>query len=217
MNKQEERALVKETKALIKQVESGDTAHAAWVAIQDRVRQLYEGRTQREVAEQIGKKKSWVGELLTWDFQDPGKPTPWAGPRGTTREASTATKILRDPQTRAKVLAKLDDKDLAAIGAATHDRIMERIRAKRSEHSSGLTVRELTGGGKFDPDESWADALITRIGVNGRKLKAHVAKWGLVIGSMSDEDALDYLESAERAIAEVRAAVQERIRDEVRA
>lgn len=110
--RQEERALVQETKALIKEVEAGDTDHAAWVAIQDRLKQLADGRSNREVGRLVGKSESWVQKTVTWN---PYHGTlPQGGPRKLdSNERSSARKVLRDPARRQKVVESLtqDERD----------------------------------------------------------------------------------------------------------
>lgn len=114
MNKQDA-ALVKETKALIKEVEAGDTEHAAWVAIQDRVKLLAEDRTQTEVGKLLGKGRTWVNSMLTWDA--PAGTTPHsAAARGTDKgDSAKAKKVLRDPEQRKKVIAELDHETRHAL------------------------------------------------------------------------------------------------------
>lgn len=111
-------ALVEETRALIQEVESGDTAHAAWVAIQDRVQRLCEGRTQTEVASLVGKSQTWVSELLSWDYRDHDKPTPKAGPRKPEWNQATAKKVLADPEQRTKVIESFTEEERIEIAQA---------------------------------------------------------------------------------------------------
>src|SRR5262245_16315048 len=114
MNQREERALVKETKALIKEVEAGNTEHAAWVAIQDRVQRLKEDRSQAEVAELLGKGRSWVQQVLRWDAARAASPhgeQARPGMRESTDKAA-ARKVLADPKTRQEVLENLPDEHI---------------------------------------------------------------------------------------------------------
>ena len=77
------------------------------------------------------------------------------------------------------------------------------------------TVRELLGGEPVpDFGASWADLLIVRISEQTDKLTSLIKREGLVFSPDAElMPFLEMLDSAERAIADVRAAVQERIRD----
>lgn len=141
MNKQEERRLVAETKALIKEVEAGQTDRAAWIAIQDRVRELYldeEGRpfrTQVEVGELLGKKRDWISEVLAWDAED--LPTPFSHAANLRRQhldrnERGAKTALRDPTSRAKVIAELEPADLARLAREAE---IEAARKMEGEHT----------------------------------------------------------------------------------
>lgn len=210
----DDRALVKETKALIKEVESGETAHAAWVAIQDRVKRLYKTRTEREVAGLLGKASSWVHDVLVWDG---GIDLPFsASARGRDQDRNTrgAKTALRDPEARKQVIASLDADEIEAVIDDANDAAIQRLHAKRSEHQTEPTAGELMGGDKFDPAEYWADTLIIRVNRNARELAKLIADGGgLLFGTMPPEEAFDYLHEAERLIAEARAAAQEQVRD----
>jgi len=63
--------------------------------------------TQRQVGERFGKSQTWVNELVRWHTSDRDTDTPWAGPRGETREASTARKVLASPTGRKRVFDEL--------------------------------------------------------------------------------------------------------------
>jgi hypothetical protein len=68
-----ERALVEQTKKLIQKVDDLEAAlRPKWIEIQRRVQQLYDGKTQREVAELLGKSARWVNTVLKWDVSGPG-------------------------------------------------------------------------------------------------------------------------------------------------
>lgn len=78
------------------------------------------------------------------------------------------------------------------------------------------TVRDLLAG-ETPPDfgAHWADKLVLRISEQSDKLTSLVQREGLVFAPGADLHIfLDLLNTAERQIAEVRAAVQERVRDE---
>lgn len=213
-----DRALVKETKALIKEVESGDTAHAAWVAIQDRVRRLYEGRTQTEVGELVGKSDQWIRNMLKWDPDVHA--VPHSNPAYQERaKRSRTSAALRDPDVRVKVFKDMSAADLATVVADADEERHAKVEAKRSEHRADDSISGIIGSGESLDDltasitESWADEQIQRVHYTSDKLARHIQKWGLVLGSLSNEQALDLMERAEHDIAETRAALQERVRD----
>ena len=77
------------------------------------------------------------------------------------------------------------------------------------------TVRELLGNEPVpDFGASWADKLVVRLDEQACKLEGLVKREGLVFSPDSDlVPFLEMLERTERRVADVRAAVQERIRD----
>lgn len=109
-------ALVAETRALIGEVEAGETTRAAWIAIRDRLRRLGEDRTQAEVGRLLDKSRSWVKDVVDWE---PGerRPTPFGGDFRATvrREEVGARSVLRDPDRREKVLSGLDPSERTEI------------------------------------------------------------------------------------------------------
>lgn len=215
MNKND-RALVAETKALINEVESGDTAHAAWVAIQDRVKRLYEGRTQEEVGGLIDKSLYWVADVLKWKPEDPQGRTPFAGSRAERRpgeQKNIAKKVLADPEQRRRVIADLPPAELEAVREEVAEVAIDRARAAYPPKKP--TVRALMGDDPFKPDEFWADSIILRLAKNTRELASVMRRGGgLILGAMEYQEALEYLNDAERLVAEARVAAQERVRDE---
>lgn len=88
--------LVAETKALIAEVEAGETKHAAWIAIQDRVKQLLGKHSQAEVGRLLDKHSKWVSMIEKWDAGSPSAPTPFAG-------TSPAGKAAKEQSERAAV------------------------------------------------------------------------------------------------------------------
>jgi hypothetical protein len=84
------------------------------------------------------------------------------------------------------------------------------------ELSSDPTVRELLGGEPIpDFGAAWADKLIVRVEETADKLTHLIRREGLVFSPDADLDwFLEALERAERQVADVRAAVQERVRDQ---
>lgn len=89
----------------------------------------------------------------------------------------------------------------------------EAIRINRNDIKPEPTVADL-GADDFDPSESWADTLIIAENRKARELSKHVKAWGFVLGSMPSREALEYLEESEQLIADLRAAMQERVQDE---
>jgi len=120
MNTKERNALVKETKALIKEVEAGQPEHAAWVAIQDRVRQLHaEVGSNRKVGKLIGKGETWVRDVLRWDARDRARPFGGEAKnalRYEQNERTVARKVLTDPEKRKQAIELIakDDPSVAA-------------------------------------------------------------------------------------------------------
>lgn len=117
MTKKTNGALVKETKALIKEVEAGNTDHAAWVAIQDRVKLLAASRTHRQVGASLDKDATWVTKVLQWRGDDHHH-LPLGGPKQDVAQSkSRAKKALRDPEIRAKVIADLKPEERAKVAS----------------------------------------------------------------------------------------------------
>lgn len=87
--------------------------------------------------------------------------------------------------------------------------------AQREEHE--LRVRDLMDDGDgFDPSESWIDSYVIRVERASADMESQVKQWGLVFGTMPLHEALEWLGMAERRIADARAAVGERLRDQAR-
>lgn len=209
-----ERALVAETKVLIAEVEAGQTDRAAWIAIQDRVKLLAEGRSQREVGDLIGRSHDWVGKVLRWDGRDHVHLPQGGRGQDIAQSKSRAKKALRDPKIRAEVFKDLDSTEIEEVIETAHDTAIKRVRAKAKEHRTEPTADEIMDGDRFDPAEYWADTLIIRLNRNARELASLISKaGGLLFGTMSPEEAFDYLHEAERLVAEARAAAQEQVRD----
>jgi hypothetical protein len=130
-------ALVDETKALIREVEGGETVHAAWVAIQDRIKQLNKVYSQREIAPKLGKSYTWVKDVLRWDpARHSGASSPFARDASSNRrdsvEQAEAKKVLRDPEKRAKVIESLTEMERIEIaGAAMEPSMREAQRTKK--------------------------------------------------------------------------------------
>lgn len=176
-----------------------------------------DGYSQAQIAQELGRDRSWVTDLLAW-HRAGGHPQ--TGPfGGEAKNAKTdrgkARKMLRDPEQRRQVIESLEPSEVETLVAEGTDRLVENARARRAEHRTEPTVKELMGGDHFNPAEHWADNLILRIHTNARALDKLLQRaGGVILGSLSPEEAFEYLQEAERQIAEARAAVQERLRDE---
>jgi hypothetical protein len=89
----------------------------------------------------------------------------------------------------------------------------EMIRINKNDSEPEPTAIDL-GADDFDPSEQWADTLVIGVNRKARELSKHVQAWGFVLGSMPSREALEYLEEGEQLIADLRAAMQERVQDE---
>lgn len=173
----------------------------------------------REVARRLERSETWVRTLVQWrtSAQDPAQhPRPFSGPvENEARYDRQARTALKDPERRRKALAELDTREVEQIARDANEVAMDRVRAERREHATGPTVGELMGDTPFRPGDQWMDGPIMRVAEVARNLVRRFHSEGLVLGSLPIERALEYLEQAERDVAEVRAAVQERVREEV--
>lgn len=109
-------------------------------------------------------------------------------------ESIKANLVKRSPEQRAELVRELvSDPDVAAEP----------------------TVRELLRGEPLpDFGAAWVDKLIIRVHDRTLALASHVKREGLVFAPGADVELhLRWLEEAERQVADVRAAVQERVRD----
>lgn len=171
----------------------------------------------REIGEVLGRHASWCQRLVTHftSVADPQQP-PFGGPEENEARYQRQTKqTLRDPERRRKALTELPDSELEQVRRDTAEVSIERSRAKRAETNTEPTVRELTDGENFDPSEHWADSRIVSADAAVAKLFARVEKYGLILGSMEPAEAYEFLTRMESRIGDVRAAVQERVNDEV--
>lgn len=190
----------------------------------DHILAAYEdGISYAAIARGLERGETWVRDLANWrrsglnspNPQDPAPRTPYAG-QYEERVERAGKQALRDPDQRRHAIASLSTEQIEDVISTAQDVAVERVRAQRAEQDvapKSPTARELMGGERWDPSESWADTLLIRCNRNLRELGAHVQKWGFVLGSMPVEDAYQYIEETERIAAEVRAAVQERLRD----
>ena len=176
-------------------------------------------RTQRQVSAALERSQSWVSDLVRWRTSDRDRDqrTPFSGEQeNTARYERQAKTVLKDPERRQTALAQLPTGQIEEVIQEAHGVVMDRLHAKQAERDTTPkepTVRDLMGGERFDPSESWADTHIIRVQEKAHFLRRQVEKWGLVLGSLSEEEAFEMLQETERNVAEVRAALQERLRD----
>lgn len=174
--------------------------------------------TWAQVGRDLDRDPSWVRRLVT-SFRNravaPDEPFKVDWQSGN-YETPAAKRVLADPEQRKRVLASLPAEQVEEIIEEAHDVARERINARRAEQDTTPVARDLMGGERFDPSESWIDADLVRVRSAAHSLRRQVEKWGLVIGSMDEEQAFEYLREAERNVAEVRAALQERMADRAR-
>jgi hypothetical protein len=105
---------------------------------------------------------------------------------------------------------------VAALQEGLGKRTAEERAAVAAELMTDPTVADLIGD--HDPwsfGKEWADNFVVRLHENAFKLTTQVRKHGLRFSPSSElSEWLRYLSEAEHEIAEVRAAVQERINDQ---
>ncbi len=173
--------------------------------------------TYTDVGREMGRSRNWVKRLV--EARDRFLKTNEEvfqvdHQSGSNKRSEVLRKALSKPEIRRQAIAELDDADLDAVHAAATEAVFDRSRAKRREHDTTPTVGDLMGGEKFEPGESWSDTLVIRLNRNARELASLIDRaGGLLFGSMTPEEAFEYLFEAERLIAEARAAAQEQVRD----
>lgn len=179
--------------------------------------------TWAQVGRDVGRNESWVRKLVT-SFRNPSRrddehfTVDWRS--GANTQDVAAGRALRDPEQRKQVFAALPSDQIEEVIQEAHGVVMDRLHAKQAERDTAPktpTAGNLMGSDRYDPSESWADGDIIRVREKAHALRRQVEKWGLVLGSMDEEQAFEYLQEAERNIAEVRAALQERMADRSRA
>jgi hypothetical protein len=154
--------------------------------------------TQAEIAEAIGVDKSWVSRVINVDYNQQTRQT--QGERARRSNARRALREASDEQVRD---------------------IVESLPPERQETiARALTVGDLVSGSETPEQmrqsisEPWAGTLIAKGDSWSNNLVQHIARWGLVLEpSASIEETLETVERIERRVAEVRAALQERIQD----
>lgn len=167
----------------------------------------------REIGKRLARSEYWARELVKWRTSAMDtSPTPFGGEvENTARYDRQARTALKDPDRRRKALADLDTREVEQVARDAHTEVIGRARAQRREQVTEPTVGELMGDEQFDPSQVWADALIISVTAAVAKLAARVKREGLILGSLEVEEALADLETAEGRIAEIRAALRERI------
>lgn len=108
----EAKAVGAEVATMAGQIEGGESDRVAWVAIQDRVKRLSEGRTQTEVGVLVGQKKSWVSSVVNW--KSAAAESPFANKAQPARNAASdhakAKRVLREnPEKIVEALAEADE------------------------------------------------------------------------------------------------------------
>lgn len=175
------------------------------------------GTSWSAVEREIGRSRKWAQTLVAWatECADPHS-SPFGGEEeNTARYERQARTVLKDPERRQRAMADLSTEQVVEVAREAAEVAVQRSRAQRSEHSTERepTIGELLDGEQFDPSEKWADRFITGAWDRAHALRRQVEKHGLWLGSMDDDKAFELVEQAERDIAEVRVALQERVRD----
>lgn len=163
---------------------------------------------------ELGRGEKYAERIVAW-ATNKGGGLPFSREEGENerKDNEAARRSLKDPEQRKQVISALPTEQLDEIAQEATHALVERSRAQRAEHREEATVGELMGPDRFDPSESWADTLIIAANRKARELSKHIGRFGFVLGSMSPDEAFDYLNEAERLVAEARAAVQEQIHE----
>lgn len=199
--------------------------------------------TQKAIGDLVGKSQRWVADVLKWDPASKPTPHAGARPerepverarqvleREPERVAAEIAGALERPEVAEQVARNLTGAGLVAVGDATGRVGWERGRAERLEQEArdrGPTVGDVAGRTGETAEqlhdsmsEAWIDVPMVRAIKRVREMHAHMAHWGLVFsggdtpaGHAEEVDWLERLLRAEADLAEVRAALQERIRD----
>jgi hypothetical protein len=153
--------------------------------------------TQAEIAEVIGASKAWVSRVVN----------ELTAVNSRERSAGAARSHAR------RALRESSDEQVRDI--------VESLPPERQETIvRALTVGDLVSGSETPEQmrqsisEPWVGTLIAKGDSWSSSLTRHIARWGLVLApSDSIEETLETVERIERRVAEVRAALQERIQD----
>lgn len=179
-----------------------------------------EGATWAAIAQAMGRSENWVYKIIAWSKDTNGSvSSPFGGEaENEARYERQARGALADPERRRQAMRDLPTSEVEALQRDAHEVVMDRLHARQAERAAAArpTAGDLMGSDPFDPSESWADADIIRVRDKAHALRRQVEKWGLVLGSMDDGQAFEYLQEAERNLAEVRVILQERMADRAR-
>lgn len=133
---------------------------------------------------------------------------------GSNKRDVVVAKALRDPERVENVLPDLPTRALQELADRADEVVAERRQARASEHQTGVTGRQVMD---FKPDEYWMDKVTIRANRALREAAYLLEQGGGLFGAMTTEEAYEYWAETERLASEVRVALQERVRDEVRA
>lgn len=200
--------------------ESGDSKLAAFRKAADeiiRARKADHRLTWPEVGQGIGRSDRYAKHLVHWRTKgEPGNP-PFARDTAEAkgRGAVEAKRVLKDPERYDEIIPELPTRALQELASYADEVVAERRDASRKEHDTRPTAGDLMDrGDRFKPDEFWADSDIIRVNRNARSLASKIERGGgLLLGAMEIDRAFEYLEEAERLIADARAAAQEQVSD----
>jgi hypothetical protein len=205
--------------------EAGDSKLEAWKHAADEIiAWIAEDptRSYREASRRLGRGKDYCGQLVRWrtSAPDPGH-LPFGGEdENEARYQRQTNTALKDPERRQAAIAALPTEQVEQIIEEAHTVVLDRVQAQKAEHDTAArrpTAGDLMGESPYNPSESWADTDIIRVREKAHALRRQVERWGLVLGSLDEAQAFDYLQEAERNIAEVRVVLQERMADRSRA
>jgi len=137
--------------------------------------------------------------------------------------APAIAEAMSDPEVRKHVQRSMSDTQIDAVAESGHEVVVERLRAKRDEEDlpTSPSVSDLLPD-QEDVDQgpyglltaTWLDGPLTTARSRMQMIETGMRKHGTVFGSMGTEQALEYAEYIEKIAAELRVALQERLRDE---
>lgn len=133
-------------------------------------------------------------------------------------------KAMEDPKVAKKVMRQLSDKHIDNMAEAGHGVVVERLEAKRDEENAKLPKKTRVKDLLPDQEDvekgpfglltaTWLDQPLSTAHSRMHTIETGMREHGVIFGSMSDEKALEYAEYIERIAAELRVALQERVRD----
>lgn len=208
--------------------ESGDSKREAYKRAAEHVAAYIEatGESNRKVCIAIQTSESKFYKLMAW--REAGYPkgtTPFTmadpdGSKPTDRAAkSHARKVLKDSEQREEVIDALDDEALSEVANAATERLYER----QADEADNVTAEDKPTARKLGVDpakmhkeliEGWISTHIDRTLRKAQAMHRTMEKEGLRFPENRDEaECRDDLLEIERLVSEVRAAVDERVRD----